>query len=89
MPRRATFGDYFSLQGGVPIISQDEKGLWHIRHNYRDDRVEVKTHIPPSERGTVIIKGVEYDTAKLYEFEGKPCETQSIVAGGEGYNRRK
>jgi len=89
-PRKATFGDYFDLQGGVPNISFDEeKGIWLIRHNYREDQVEVKTHIPPSERGTVVIGNIEYEVAKLFEFEGKPCERQSRMGGGEGYNRRK
>ncbi len=89
MIKKATFGDYFDLQGGVPSIEQDKKGLWHIRHNYLEDSIEVTTHIPPSERGTVIIKNTEYDVAKLLKFEGKPCERQSRMVGGEGYNRTK
>jgi len=87
MPRRARFIDYFDLQGGVPQISQDDKGLWHIRHGYREDPVEIITHISPKERGVVVIGNVEYEVAKLFEFEGGPCEIQSKKIGGEEYSR--
>jgi hypothetical protein len=87
MVRRAGITDYIKIQGGRPNITQDEGGIYHIRHDYRDDRPEVTTHISPAERGTVIINDVEYDVANLFQFEGAPCEKQSQTRGGEGYNR--
>lgn len=88
MPRKAKPEDYERLQGGTPRVFLDrKKGLWHIVHGYREDSPEVVTHISPRQRGTTIIGGVEYRTSLLWEFEGKPCETESRKAGGEGYNR--
>lgn len=87
--RKARFIDYFNLQGGVPQIHQDEKTrLWHIKHAYLEDEREVVTHISPAERGTVIINNVEFDVAKLWRFEGAPCEGNSQRAGGETYDRK-
>ncbi len=88
MPRKATPEDYAKIQGGVPEVSQDPKGLWHIRHNYNpEDPIHIKTHIPPEQRGTIVIGGVEYKTSLLRKFEGEPCEKASVKAGGERYDR--
>jgi hypothetical protein len=87
MPKQATLCDYIILQGGRPFISQDEYGLYHIKHNYRDDQPEVITHISPEERGTVIIGNIEYQASLVWKFEGAPCERLSRMHGGEGYTR--
>lgn len=78
------------IQGGIPRVRQDEKGLWHISHGYdKEDPIEVKTHISPQERGTVIVGDVEYQTSLLRRFEGDPCEKISIQGGGESYQRER
>lgn len=88
MVEQARFIDYFDLQGGKPLISQDSNGLWHIVHAYREDSPEIVTHISPTERGTVQIGNKIFEVASLWNFEGKPCESQSLQNGGEGYSRR-
>lgn len=93
MTKKATVVDYIRIQGGMPVIFQDKNGLWHIKHLYREDEPEVVTHISPEKRGTIIMmvdgKDIEFEIAKLWQFEGAPCERNSRLAGGEGYNRRK
>jgi hypothetical protein len=84
--RKATTADYINRQGGIPTITRDGK-IWVITHNYLSESPEIRTHISPKQRGTVIIGGVEYEVSKLWEFEGAPCERQSRLAGGEGYPR--
>jgi hypothetical protein len=93
MPRKATFSDYFALQGGRPIINQDEEtGLWHIHHQYREDEPLIVTHISPSQRGTIFqVIGkeiVELDVAYLWDYEGSPCEQKSLEVGGDPYPRK-
>lgn len=93
MPRKATFSDYFTLQGGKPIINQDEKtGLWHIHHQYREDEPLIVTHISPPQRGTVIQaigqEVIEFDVACLWKYEGDPCEKRSLDVGGDTYPRK-
>ena len=84
--------DYIKLQGGVPQITYHD-GIWHIKHAYRDDQPEVTTHIAPTDRGTVCIlfegEVVEFEVAKLWQFEGAPCESSSKSRGGEGYRRHR
>ncbi len=87
MVRKAIEDDYVTLQGGCPNVKRDGK-LWVISHNYMKDKREVRTHISPKERGSVIIGGVEYETAFLWRFEGGPCERRSRSIGGKGYARR-
>lgn len=89
MTETASFVDYFDLQGGRPEIWQDEGGVWHIKHSYRPDCPEVVTHIPPQERGQVILNGKVFEVASLWEFEGEPCERQSNLVGGDGYKRNR
>ena len=85
---KATEKDYIDLQGGVPIIRKvPDSPLWEITHVYRPDSPRFEIHVDPKERGTIIIDGKEFEIAKLWKFEGQPCETKSIVAGGEGYGR--
>jgi hypothetical protein len=86
--KKASVADYIVLQGGVPQISKDDKGLFHIKHLYREDEPEVVTHISPKERGTVIINNIVYEVAKLWRFEGGPCEAKSTSVGGRGYDRK-
>lgn len=86
--KKATVVDYILLQGGVPEITRDSGGLYHIKHKYMDDQPEVLTHISPEERGTVIIGGKIYEIAKLWRFEGAPCETKSRSVGGGTYDRK-
>lgn len=86
-PRKATEEDYRKLQGGMPDVWQDGKGLWHVRHGYREDTPDVRSHKPPSEGERVNIGGVEYNARLLWEFHGKPCEGQSRRGGGIGYPR--
>jgi len=88
MPRKATREDYVKIQGGVPNVWQDPKGLWHIQHDYDPkDPIHVKTHKSPEDRGTVVVGDVEYQTSLLRKFEGDPCEKASMKAGGERYDR--
>jgi hypothetical protein len=88
MIKKARVVDYIVLQGGVPEIKKDSNGLWHIKHLYREDEPEVVTHISPEERGTVIMNGIEYEISKLWKFEGAPCERNSLIVGGKGYDRK-
>lgn len=86
---KATIADYVQLQGGRPKVENID-GLWHITHLYREDAPEIITHISPTERGTVTLSdGITYEVVYLWNFEGKPCERQSNISGGEGYSRRK
>lgn len=85
MVRRATDDDYKRLQGGRPSVTRDGQ-LWFIDHSsYKKGGKRVRTHISPEQRGTVIINGVEYNTAELWQFEGHPCEVRSLKVGGNGY----
>jgi len=85
--RKATKDDYVKLQGGLPKVSQDERGLWHIKHSYRNDMPDVTDHRPPSEGQEVNINGVLYNARLLWQFHGAPCERQSHKVGGVGYPR--
>lgn len=89
MIKKATISDYINIQGGRPTITQDPGGIYHICHKYLEGQPEVTTHISPKQRGTVIIGGIEYDVANLWQFEGAPCEAKSKSVGGEGYNRKR
>ena len=84
LPKNATTLDYIKINGGGrPKVYQDSNGLWHIIHQYRDDQAEVVTHISPEQRGKVIINGIEYNVAELWELEGKPCTIQSRKSGSK------
>lgn len=91
MPKKASFTDYFDIQGGKPLITKGKDGLWRIKHEYREDEPEVVTHISPEARGTVVLSTSngprEFDVASLWNFEGKPCEERSRSVGGDTYTR--
>lgn len=85
MVRKAADADYQRPQGGRPSIRREGK-LWSIDHSSsKEEGKKIRTHISPQERGTVIVDGVEYNTAELCRFEGASCERQSRLVGGKGY----
>ncbi|KKU28363.1 MAG: hypothetical protein UX80_C0018G0007 [Candidatus Amesbacteria bacterium GW2011_GWA2_47_11b] len=89
--KQATEADYKTVQGGKPKVAKQGK-LTVVTHDYPggSGRV-VSSHKPPTE--TVILnttKGpVEFLSALLERFHGKPCENQSIKSGGDPYPRTK
>lgn len=87
--REATDEDYKLLQGGRPEV-QYKDGLWHICHNYMEGAPLVRTHRDPRGQSVVIwLRGrpLIFQTMEVWEFEGLPCELESISRGGEGYER--
>lgn len=86
-PRKATEQDYIKLQGGIPEVSQDQNGLWHIKHKYSKDSPDVTDYRPPAEGEAVNVNGVLYNGRLLWKFHGAPCEAESRKVGGYGYPR--
>lgn len=91
MSNVAQDSDYKNIQGGKPQVWRNPRtGLWHILHDYLDEPVEIITHISPLKRGKVTLSdGKEYEVALLFEFEGKPCQTESFRSKGEGYGTER
>jgi len=87
LPRKATVEDYRRLQGGMPEVLKDSKGLWHIKHTYREGAPDVRSHKPPDEGEEININGVLFNARLMWDFHGKPCEGQSRSVGGYGYSR--
>lgn len=90
--RHATIADYVIFQGGVPHIFEVD-GIWHIVHQYREDSPIVRTRNNPYKGEPVALHYsgsddvVIFESSKLWAFEGAPCERQSLMNGGSGYQR--
>ncbi len=83
---------YRQIQGGVPKV-KEEGGLTIIVHDYdKGEGMVVKSHKTVKDYGTVVLSTSEgprkFDVAKLRQFHGEPCETESFRAGGAGYDRK-
>lgn len=86
--KKATEEDYIKLQGGMPEVYQDEKGLWHVYHKYdEDDPINIVSHKNPLEGQEINIGGKLYSASLLRRFHGDPCEKNSRKLRGYGYSR--
>jgi len=80
----ATDEDYIKLQGGKPQV-KIENGLTVVTHNYEGgDGMVVRSHI---NHGTVTINGKEFEVDLIRKHHGEPCEINSRMIGGKGYDR--
>lgn len=87
--RLAREQDYERLQGGIPFVKFKD-GLWHIQHHPKIGSPLVKTRRDPLEEDVSIdLDGetVIFKSGLLYQFEGYPCELESIRRGGAGWER--
>ena len=81
----ATAEDYTKLQGGIPEV-KIEDGLTVVTHKYpKGEGMEVRSHI---DHGTVIINNTKFKVDLLRKFHCEPCEKNSKLVGGKGYDRK-
>lgn len=76
-------------QGGIPKVHKDGD-LWYIIHLYKDDSPVIRTANNPFDGEVGIIfqgEHVIFKSGLLWDFEGGPCEQQSLSVGGHGYDR--
>ncbi len=84
---------YEQIQGGLPKVETDDKGLTAVLHDYKEGNgMLVRSNKSVEDYGTVVLSTAEgpreFKTALLRRFHGEPCETESARHGGEGYERK-
>lgn len=86
--RQATTIDYVRVQGGRPVIEL-KNGLYHIHHYYLPGTPLVRTLRDPSvDEVAMEVNGevILFHSGELWQFEGGPCQLQSLINGGHGYD---